>query len=80
MPKCRVVKGGWSWLGVTRRVGDILDAPSTEWVANRMADGGLVELIPDEGIPDAPAPAAIETAALQPVEVAAIPLKKSKRK
>lgn len=43
MAKCRVVKGGWFWLGEMQVVGVEIQA-SPEWIANRVADG-LVERI-----------------------------------
>lgn len=65
MPKARVIKGGWSWLGEVRNAGDVLDAPSAEWIQNRVNDGGLVEPI-DE---------AFETADVAPAETAvSVPL------
>lgn len=76
MPKARVLKGGWSWKGVAMQVGDVIDAPSAEWIRNRMADGGLVEVLAED-VPEV-APAEIETAVVSPPEVSAF-LRKSKR-
>lgn len=65
MPQCRVVKGGWSWKGDVTVAGQIIAAPSQEWIDNRIADGGLVERIADEPVIEtAQAPAAPETAAI----------------
>lgn len=85
MPKCKVVKGGWSWLGAERRAGDILDAPSEQWVSNRAQDG-LVEPIaePAPAAPEVKAASAVadevEVAAIAPPEVAVVLMKKPKRK
>lgn len=45
MSKCIVVKGGWSWKGVVRNAGDVIEGVTDEWITNRIADGGLVEAI-----------------------------------
>jgi hypothetical protein len=72
----RVVIGGWSWKGVTTAPGDVLDAPSEQWIDNRIADGGLVERI---AAPIAEEPA-IETAtALAAPETAVIPRPSAKK-
>ena len=71
MPKCRVLKGKWSWKGVEMVPGQIIDAPSAEWIANRVADNGLVEPIADEP--------AIETAALSAPETAAHPRARARK-
>jgi hypothetical protein len=76
--KCRVVKGGWSWKGVERNTGDILDAPSDEWINNRIADGGLVERIADEPAPNVSTP--IETAAIQAPENTTLPSQRASAK
>lgn len=70
MPKARVLKGGWTWKGVPMEVGAVIDAPSTEWVRNRMADGGLVELI--ELVPVVQE---IEVAVAEPAETAMVETK-----
>lgn len=49
--KARILKGGWSWLGNPMVVGAVIDAPSAAWIANRVADNGLVEPITDEEAP-----------------------------
>lgn len=67
MPNARVLKGGWTWKGESMVVGQIIDAPSAEWIANRVADGGLVEALPDED-----ARPLIESATVAPEETAAI--------
>lgn len=71
--RVRVTKGGWRWLGIVRNVGDEFDAPSPEWVANRIADGGLVEVIPEQVNP-------IETAALTFTESATLPSQRASAK
>lgn len=75
MPKARVLKSGWIWKGVTQHAGDVIDAPSVEWIANRVADGGLVEAIAEE----VPAKVEIEGAVVEPSETSAFSFKKSKR-
>lgn len=64
MPKARVVKGGWFWKGEPMEVGAEIVAPSAEWIANRVADGGLVEAIAE--------PQEIESAVVVPAETATI--------
>jgi hypothetical protein len=46
--KARVLKGGWTWKGEVMSKGDVIDAPSAHWIANRVADGGLVEPITED--------------------------------
>lgn len=65
MPKARVLKGGWTWKGVSMQVGAVIDAPSEQWIANRVADGGLVEAI-------APAVQEIEAAVVKADETATL--------
>lgn len=77
MPKARILKGGWSWKGETMVVGQIIVAPSAEWIANRVADGGLVEAIADEPAIE-PAPV-IEAAVVEPSETATIARKRKAR-
>lgn len=73
MPQCRVVKGGWYWKGEQMVAGQILDAPSAQWIANRVADGGLVEAIAEPTVVAAPAaPASVEAAAVAPAETATV--------
>lgn len=71
MPKARILKGGWSWKGDTMVVGEIINAPSVEWIANRVADGGLVEAVAE--------PAA-EAAAIAPTETATLNAPPKRRK
>lgn len=75
MPKCRVLKGGWFWGGELRNRGDILDAPSHEWIANRVADNGLVEPIDEV----TEAPPASEAAVVEPSETATMPRPRGRR-
>lgn len=71
MARCRVVKGGWSWMGTEQAVGtEIENTPA--WIANRVADG-LVQPIGDE--------IKIETATDEPVaETAVSPRGRARRK
>lgn len=71
MPQCRVLKGGWFWKGELMIAGQILLAPSEQWIDNRIADNGLVERI----VAEEPA---IETAAVTPPETAVIPRTRAK--
>lgn len=60
-------------------VGQIIVAPSPEWIANRIADGGLVEVIADATV--APLPASpVEAAAVAPAETATVPRPRAQRK
>lgn len=43
MAKCRVLKS-WFWMGDFQQVGAVIEN-TPEWIAARLADGGLVELI-----------------------------------
>lgn len=78
--KARILKGGWSWLGNPMIVGSIIDAPSAQWIANRVADNELVEPVADndpESVeivapPAAPA-AAPEITSVPSVETATTP-------
>lgn len=69
MPKARVLKGGWTWKGDAMVVGQIINAPSEEWIANRVADGGLVEPVAEP-----------EAAAIAPAETATINAPRPRRK
>jgi hypothetical protein len=74
MPQCRVIKGGWFWKGEVQNAGDVIDAPSEQWIDNRIADNNLVERIAV-----AEEPATIETAAQLPApETAVIPRARGK--
>ena len=76
MPKCRVAKGGWSWQGETMTVGAVLEAPSEQWIDNRINDGGLVERVED-GPASEPV---IESATDEPVaETAVSPRQRARR-
>jgi hypothetical protein len=85
--KARVLIGGWSWKGDAMTPGLIIDAPSAAWIANRVADGGLVEAVEETvdapaAIPPAadPGPAAVEAAVVAPSETATQPRASAKRK
>lgn len=71
MPKFRVLKGGWYWMGELMVEGSVHRAPSAEWIQNRMADGGLVEPIAEEP--------AIEAAVVAPAETAALPRARARK-
>lgn len=63
------------WKGGAVAVGDILIAPSEQWIDNRIADGKLVERIAEER------PADIETTAAPAApETAVIPRRRAKDK
>jgi hypothetical protein len=81
--KARVVKGGWFFNGEMVAVGQTIDVPENiagvtpeQWVANRVADGGLVEPVEPEQ-PKSPAP---EAAVVVPTETATQPRASAKRK
>lgn len=77
MAKCRVVQGGWWWLGVERRIGDVLDAREIQ--VERWAAEGLVEPIQakPEPEPEPEKPALVEVAEAPKAETGAL---KRKRK
>ena len=52
-------------------VGQIINAPSSEWIANRVADGGLVEAVAEP---------ATEAAAIAPTETATLNSPPKRRK
>lgn len=70
--KARIVKGGWFWLGIQRATGEVIDAPSAEWIANRE---GLVEAIDEPPT----RPPVIESAMLAPSETAVIPAARKRK-
>lgn len=51
-------------MGETMIAGRIIEAPSAEWIANRIADGGLVEVIEEEYASEAAIATSPETATL----------------
>lgn len=81
--RARVLIGGWFFNGEMTAVGQIIDVPENivdcppeQWIANRIADGGLVE-----PIDEAPAATAIpEAAVVVPAETATQPRASAKRK
>jgi hypothetical protein len=84
MPKARVVKSGWSWLGEPMVVGQIIDAPSPQWIANRIADNGLVEAIDDVDVVAPPVasavPATVEITTAPAAEIATTPAPRASAK
>lgn len=62
--RVKVIKGGWLWNGEMINTGDVLLAPSAEWVANRVRDGVCEPIAEEPSIEIAVAPAAAETAVI----------------
>jgi hypothetical protein len=86
--KARINKGGWWWLGVERHAGDVIDVPSEQWLAHRVADGlcepidDAIETQRDEPPADAIAPESDvrESADLRPSENAMQPRPGAKKR
>lgn len=65
MAKARIIRGGWFWLGVERRMGDVVEASDAQiasWAADRLVT-----------------PIVAEAAVIEPPETTSIPRARAKK-